>query len=70
MKIFSTDGGILIQGILEDVIYLRKLTIFLALREAVESACSAVSVIKVSQAAIYHTNQCLEGGGHHSQNFL
>lgn len=54
---------LLSYGKLEVVIYCRKSTVLLDLGEEIENASAAISVTKVIQAAVRHTNKCLESSG-------
>ncbi|KFO34239.1 hypothetical protein H920_04368 [Fukomys damarensis] len=52
------------MGNLEDVVYHRKPTTLPALGEEIENAGAAISMTKVTQAAVHRTNKCLEADGH------
>lgn len=59
------------EGTLEDIIYHRKPTILLALREEIENACAAIiSMSMVTQAAVHHANKCLQANGHQSEHLF
>lgn len=52
------------MGDFTDVVYGRKLTTSLALREEMENASPAISMTKVTQIAVCHTNKNLEAFEH------
>lgn len=67
--VFSTDGVTLTWGTPEDIVYHRKPTTP-GLRAETEDAGAAISVTKVTPAAVRCTNACLQADGHHCEHLL
>lgn len=67
---FSMGGITFVWGTLEDVVYLRKPTTLLAVREETENAGVALSVTTISQTAISHGNKGLDANGQHFEHLL
>lgn len=42
----------------------------MAPKEKIENVCAAILMIKVTQAAVPHTNKCLEAHDHHFEHLL
>ncbi|KFO38453.1 hypothetical protein H920_00102 [Fukomys damarensis] len=57
-----------VGGTLEDDLSHKKPTTQPALREEIENACVEISLIKVTQTAVHHTNKCLETKSQHMKH--